>query len=91
MMRRAEISVFGFTIWLVIGGIIGWLASLLLRTGHQQGILANIIIGVVGAYIGGSFLGPLLRAGPMLGYSSAILGALGAISVYHLAKRITLR
>ena len=43
----------GIIIWLVIGGIVGWLASLIMRTDAQQGILLNIVVGIVGAFIGG--------------------------------------
>ena len=40
-------------IWVVIGGIIGWLASMVMRTDAQQGILLNIVVGIVGAFLGG--------------------------------------
>ena len=38
-------------IWLVIGGIIGWLASLVMKTDAQQGMILNIVVGVVGALL----------------------------------------
>jgi uncharacterized membrane protein YeaQ/YmgE (transglycosylase-associated protein family) len=40
-------------IWLIIGGIVGWLASIIMRTDAQQGILLNIVVGIVGAFLGG--------------------------------------
>ena len=43
----------GIIIWLIIGGIVGWLASIIMRTDAQQGILLNIVVGIVGAFIGG--------------------------------------
>ena len=43
----------GIIIWLVIGGIVGWLASIIMRTDAQQGILLNIVVGIVGAFLGG--------------------------------------
>jgi uncharacterized membrane protein YeaQ/YmgE (transglycosylase-associated protein family) len=82
---------FGFMVWLVIGGIIGWLASVVMRTDKQQGILANIVVGVVGSYIGGALLAPFLRAGPLFGYISAFVGALIVIGAYNLVKRGKLR
>jgi uncharacterized membrane protein YeaQ/YmgE (transglycosylase-associated protein family) len=82
---------FGFTIWLVIGGIIGWLTSIVTRADHQQAILANLIVGVVGAYSGGALIAPVMRVGTIFGYLTAIVGALLAISAYYLARRITLR
>ena len=43
----------GLIIWLIVGGVIGWLASLIMRTDAQQGIFLNIIVGIIGAFIGG--------------------------------------
>jgi uncharacterized membrane protein YeaQ/YmgE (transglycosylase-associated protein family) len=46
-------DIMAIIIWLVIGGIVGWIASMLMRRDAQQGILLNIIVGIVGAFIGG--------------------------------------
>lgn len=48
-----------FIVWLIIGGIIGWLASIIMKRDGQQGIFMNIIVGIVGAFLGG-WLGGLL-------------------------------
>ncbi len=53
----------GIVIWFVIGGVIGWIASIIMRTDGQQGILLNIVVGIVGAFLGGVFISPLLGAG----------------------------
>jgi len=45
---------------LIIGGVLGWLASIVMRTDAQQGILLNIVVGIVGALLGGLLLSPLL-------------------------------
>jgi uncharacterized membrane protein YeaQ/YmgE (transglycosylase-associated protein family) len=50
-------------IWLVVGGLIGWLASLVMRTDAQQGILLNVVVGIVGALLGGFLLSPLIGSG----------------------------
>jgi uncharacterized membrane protein YeaQ/YmgE (transglycosylase-associated protein family) len=50
-------------IWLVVGGVIGWIASLIMRTDGQQGILLNIVVGIVGAFLGGILISPLVGAG----------------------------
>lgn len=50
-------------IWLIVGGVIGWLASLIMKTDAQQGILLNIVVGIVGAALGGLLLTPLLGSG----------------------------
>lgn len=47
-------------IWLVVGGLIGWLASLLMNTSGQQGLLMNIVVGIVGAMLAGWFISPLV-------------------------------
>lgn len=50
-------------IWLIVGGVVGWLASLIMRTDGQQGIFLNIVVGIVGAFVGGLLLSPLFGAG----------------------------
>ena len=50
-------------IWLVVGGLIGWVASLIMKTDAQQGLLLNVIVGIVGALLGGWLLSPLVGAG----------------------------
>jgi uncharacterized membrane protein YeaQ/YmgE (transglycosylase-associated protein family) len=39
---------------IVIGGIIGWLASILMKTNAQMGILANVVVGIIGSFLGGA-------------------------------------
>jgi uncharacterized membrane protein YeaQ/YmgE (transglycosylase-associated protein family) len=43
-------------IWLLVGGLIGWVASMLMGTDDRQGIILNVVIGIVGAFLGGAFL-----------------------------------
>ena len=50
-------------VWLVVGGLIGWLASLFMGTDGRQGILLNVVVGIVGAVLGGWLLGGLVGAG----------------------------
>lgn len=52
-----------FIIWLVIGGLIGWLASMLMKTNDQQGVILNVVVGIVGAMLGGWFISPLVGVG----------------------------
>jgi uncharacterized membrane protein YeaQ/YmgE (transglycosylase-associated protein family) len=82
---------FGLLIWLTVGGIIGWLASVVMRTDAQQGILINIVVGIVGSYIGGSLFAPFLRFGAFGGYLSAFLGSVLLIGVVNLVRRGKLR
>ena len=52
----------GFIVWLIVGGIIGWVASLVMKTDAQQGVFLNIIVGIVGAFLGG-WLGSVMGIG----------------------------
>jgi uncharacterized membrane protein YeaQ/YmgE (transglycosylase-associated protein family) len=45
--------------WIIVGGIAGWLASLVMKTNNRQGCLVDIIIGVIGAFIGGWLMSQL--------------------------------
>ena len=49
-----------FIIWLIVGGVIGWLASILMKTDGQQGMFLNVVVGIVGAMLGGWFISPLV-------------------------------
>ena len=49
-----------FIIWLVVGGLIGWVASMIMRTDGQQGVILNVVVGIVGALLGGWLISPLV-------------------------------
>jgi uncharacterized membrane protein YeaQ/YmgE (transglycosylase-associated protein family) len=81
-------------IWLIVGGIIGWLASMMMKTDGQQGIILNVVVGIVGAMLGGWLLSPLLGAGtinqsnfslPALAVS--FLGAVILLAIVNLVRR----
>ena len=69
----------GILVWLIVGGIIGWLASIVMRTDAQQGILLNIVVGIVGAFIAGLLItgGSINNAG--LNARSLIASFIGAV------------
>ena len=72
----------GFLIWLIVGGVVGWLASLVMRTDGQQGILLNIVVGIVGAFLGGLLISPLVGVGTIndgISIGSVIVSLIGAI------------
>jgi uncharacterized membrane protein YeaQ/YmgE (transglycosylase-associated protein family) len=52
-----------FIIWIIVGAVIGWVASLIMKTNSRQGLIADIIVGIVGAFVGGYFLSPIFNAG----------------------------
>lgn len=64
-----------FIVWLIVGGIIGWLASLIMRTDAQQGTFLNVVVGIVGAAIGGWLISPLLGM-PSINQNAFSLGAM---------------
>ena len=65
-----------FIIWIIIGGIIGWLASIVMKTNAQQGLFLNVVVGIVGAFLGGLLLSPLFGAGTINGDDFSIPGLL---------------
>ena len=80
----------GLILWLIIGGIIGWLASIIMRTDAQQGILLNIVVGIVGAFIGGLVLsGGSINSAPLTLYSflASLLGAVILLAIVNLVRR----
>jgi uncharacterized membrane protein YeaQ/YmgE (transglycosylase-associated protein family) len=83
-----------FILWIIIGGIIGWLASLVMRTDAQQGLFLNIIVGIVGALLGGWLISPLVGAGTInqndfsLGsLVVSFVGALILLAIVNLLRR----
>jgi uncharacterized membrane protein YeaQ/YmgE (transglycosylase-associated protein family) len=81
-------------IWLIVGGIIGWLASLMMKTDGQQGIILNVVVGIVGAMLGGWLLSPLLGAGTInqdnFSLPALVVSFLGAailLAIVNLVRR----
>lgn len=52
-----------FIIWIIAGALIGWAASIIMRTNNGQGLISDILVGIVGAFLGGYFLSPLFNVG----------------------------
>ena len=77
-------------IWLIVGGVIGWLASIIMRTDAQQGIFLNIIVGIVGAFIGGLIIngGSINNAGlDIRSFLVSLLGAVILLAIVNLVRR----
>lgn len=80
----------GIILWLVIGGVIGWLASIIMRTDGQQGIFLNIIVGIVGAFIGGLIFsgGNINNSGLTLtSFLVSLAGAVILLAIVNLVRR----
>lgn len=85
-------------IWLVVGGLIGWVASMIMKTDAQQGMILNVVVGIVGALLGGWFLSPLIGAGTInqndfsvAGLGVSLLGAVILLAIVNLVRRGTAR
>lgn len=83
-----------FIIWLVVGGLIGWIASKIMRTDAQQGVLLNVVVGIIGALLGGWLISPLLGRGTInqndfsLGAMLvSLLGAVILLAIVNLFRR----
>jgi uncharacterized membrane protein YeaQ/YmgE (transglycosylase-associated protein family) len=83
----------GFILWLVIGGVIGWLASIVMRTDGSQGIFLNIVVGIIGAFLGGWLIGPMLGAGSInsgdISFVGLLVSFLGAVVLLAIVNLIT--
>ena len=84
----------GLILWLIIGGVIGWIASMIMRTDAQQGIFLNIIVGIVGAFLGGLIIsgGSINNAGLTIqSFLVSLLGAVILLAIVNLIRRGSVR
>lgn len=85
-------------IWLIVGGVVGWLASIVMKTDGQQGLFLNVVVGLVGAFLAGWFVSPLvgvstINAGNFSigGVLVSFVGAVILLAIVNLARRKTIR
>jgi uncharacterized membrane protein YeaQ/YmgE (transglycosylase-associated protein family) len=88
----------GLILALIIGGIIGWLASIVMRTNGQQGIILNVVVGIVGSLLGSFLLGRFFGANGTITNSldmgtllAAFVGALILLAIVNLFRRGSVR
>lgn len=87
----------GILLTIILGGIAGYLASLILNRNQDMGILLNVIVGVVGAFLANAFLAPLFGAEAKLdelslvGFLMSLLGAIVLLAVVNLFTRKRVR
>lgn len=77
--------------WIILGGIAGWLASLIVGTNRRQGCLMDIVVGIVGALLGG-FLFSLIGGKGVTGFNLwsllvAVIGAIVLLAIVHAIRR----
>jgi uncharacterized membrane protein YeaQ/YmgE (transglycosylase-associated protein family) len=83
----------GILVWLIVGGVVGWLASIVMRTDAQQGVLLNVVVGIVGALLAGFIISPMLGVGTINeGISIAtflvsLVGAIILLAIVNLFRR----
>ncbi len=79
----------GIIVWIVFGGLAGWVGSMIMKTDGQQGIILNVIVGIVGASLGG-FIMNLLGEGGVNGFNfySFLVAVLGAVVLLYIVKLI---
>ncbi len=87
-----------FLVYIVVGGLIGWVASIVMHTNGQQGILLNIVVGILGAFIAGLVLSPLFGISTISqgNYSVAailvtLFGAIILLAVVNMFRRGAVR
>ncbi len=88
-----------FILWLIFGALVGWLASIVMRTDAQQGALLNIIVGIIGAFLGGLVFNFLGLGGSNINTNDFSLGGLlvsfvGAVillAIVNLVRRGSVR
>ena len=83
-----------FIIWLIVGGLIGWVASMIMKRDAQQGIILNVIVGIVGSFLGGFLIAPLLGSGTansgdfsVMGLVASLIGAVILLAIVNLFTR----
>ena len=77
-------------IWLVVGGLAGWIASMIMKTDAQMGILANVVVGIIGALLGGWLVGlfGVEVADGQLNIPSILTAILGAVVLLWILKAV---
>lgn len=87
-----------FIMVLIVGGILGWLASIVMRTDAQQGILLNVVVGIVGAVVAGFLITPLIGGAPITSGAfdirsliASFIGAVVLLGIINLLRRGSVR
>ncbi len=85
----------GIILWLVIGGVVGWLASIVMRRDASQGIVLNVVVGIVGSILGAWLIGPIIGApsinSGVISVSTLLVSFLGAVILLAIVNLITRR
>jgi uncharacterized membrane protein YeaQ/YmgE (transglycosylase-associated protein family) len=82
----------GLIVWLVVGGVCGWLASMVMRTDGQQGVILNVVVGIIGSVIA-SFLfgGGINQVITITTFVYSLIGAIILLAIVNLVRRGSVR
>ena len=79
-------------IWLIVGGLIGWAASVLMGTDNRQGLILNVVVGIVGAFLGGWLLSGLFGTSTInqgnFSVTSLLVSLIGAVALLAVVKLV---
>lgn len=77
----------GVILWIIFGGLVGWVASLVMNTDSQQGVILNVVVGVVGAVVGGWIMSSFGEGGVSgFNFYSFLVALLGAVVLIFIVK-----
>lgn len=84
----------GFIVWIVVGGLLGWIASMIMHTDSQQGTFLNIIVGIIGAVLAGWLISPMVGVPTinqgdfsLAALAVSLVGAIVLLGVVNLVRR----
>jgi uncharacterized membrane protein YeaQ/YmgE (transglycosylase-associated protein family) len=92
MAKGGEIKIMSLLVYLVFGALAGWLASIIMGTDAQQGAVMNIVVGIVGAFVGGLLMNAFGQSG-VTGFNlySVIVAVLGSVVFLWLYRMLRYR
>ena len=78
----------GILVMIIVGGVAGWLASIVMGRNASMGILLNIVVGIIGGFLGGFLLGGIIGIDGWIGYLiTAFIGAVVLLLIANLIQR----
>ncbi len=79
----------GILLWIIFGALAGWIASVLMKTDYEQGTVSDILMGIIGAVVGG-FLMSLIGQSGVDGFNlySLFVAVLGAVAIIYLSRML---
>jgi uncharacterized membrane protein YeaQ/YmgE (transglycosylase-associated protein family) len=87
----------GILVWLIVGGLVGWVASIIMRTNAQQGIVLNVVVGIIGALLAGFIISPMVGVGTInegitaASFLVSLLGAVVLLAIVNMFRRGSVR